>query len=76
MMVDVDQYPHRIASTRGLTEIEAGGWLVEKWEMGYGGLVMAYESDGEGWVASHYYRPDELRRDGTEATRHVYTAGE
>lgn len=70
-MADVDTKAYQIATTRGLSEIETDDWLVERWAVeAYGGIIMAYTRNGDEWRASHYYRPTELRSEGTDATRH------
>jgi len=75
-MVEIDDLAYRLLTKPNCDTVEFDGWRVEEWGMGYGGMVVAYERDGDEWIASHYYRPDELRKEGPDAQRLAYTAGE
>lgn len=51
-----------------MNAVEFDGWRLEEWP-DVGDVVMAYERGGGEWLASHYYRPGELCRDGPGAPR-------
>jgi len=70
------QVAYRLTSSRVLAEVEYDGWLVKKWEKDYGDLIVAYEYIDEEWIVSHYYGSEELRREGTGATQHAYSASD